>query len=143
MNPILSLEETIHRPASQVWDVLTDWSSTPCWMSDVASIQADGDTQVGTQLHVTAQREDTFQYRITELHPGTKLRLRWEHGGVEADFVYKLAPVSDHDTSVTLDLYCTVTGTVWIKLTAPLLKKAIKSNHKAQIHNLKTFIEQM
>ena len=50
MTRTLSIEETIQRPAPQVWAALTDWPNAPKWMPGIDGMAADGETAAGTTL---------------------------------------------------------------------------------------------
>ena len=136
MTRVISTSETIRKPPAEVWDVLTDWPKATAWMPSVASMQADGPTQVGTQLNYTT-RGDTFHSTITELDAGRKLTLRTEHGSVTADYTYELEETAG-GTKVSLNATCQLSGHQWF---GPVLRLMMRITDGKQIKKLKAVAE--
>ena len=79
-----SVEEIIRRPASQVWDTLTDWSVAHRWMPGIDRTESHGDTVAGTQFTFQARGADRTT-TITRCDVGRSITLRSVQGGVTAD----------------------------------------------------------
>jgi len=132
-------EATIARPARDVWDALTDWSSAHRWMAGVDRLKADGETARGTRLTFRARDHDRTA-TITACQPGRSLVLHSEHGGVSADYEYALEELGDSTTWVTLTADCQVRGLLW-RILAPLIRIAMKKSDGGQLDALKRLIE--
>lgn len=136
MTRVISTSETIRKPPAEVWDILTDWPKATAWMPSVASMQADGPTQVGTKLNYKT-RGDTFHSTITELDEGRKLTLRTEHGSVIADYTYELEETAG-GTKVSLNATCQLSGHQWF---GPILRMMMRITDGKQIKKLKAVAE--
>ena len=136
MTRVISTSETIRKPPAEVWDVLTDWPKAAAWMPTVASMQAEGPTQVGTKISYRTRR-DTFYSTITELNAGRTLTLRTEHGSVTADYTYDLEDVAE-GTRVSLNATCQLSGHQWF---GPILRLMMRMTDGNQIRKLKRVVE--
>ena len=50
MPRVFAVEETLARPADEVWQALTDWSSAHRWMAGVDWLKAEGEPAVGIRI---------------------------------------------------------------------------------------------
>lgn len=136
MARVISTSETIRKPPTEVWEVLTDWPKATTWMPSVTSMLAEGPTQVGTRLSYKT-RGDTFHSTITELDEQRKLTLRTEHGSVTADYTYDLEAVAE-GTRISLNATCQLSGHQWF---GPILRLMMRLTDGKQIKKLKRVVE--
>ncbi len=132
-------EETIGRPADEVWQTLTDFDGASRWMGPVEAIEVvgGGALQQGAELAFTA-RGGEHRSTVTAFEPGKRLEMTSTQSGVTAVYDYRLEPAQG-GTRVTLDAACTATG--WIRLIHPLINYMMKRVDGEQITALKTVIE--
>ena len=139
MTRTLSIEETIQRPAPQVWAALTDWPNAPKWMPGIDGMSADGATAAGTTLTFRARGADRAS-TITHCDAGRSVVLRSVQGGVTADYAYELHDLDGQATRVTLVADCQITG-LWWRAVSPLLRIAIRFSDGKQLRLLKAMLE--
>lgn len=139
MAQAFAVEETISRPADDVWAALTDWANAPKWMSGIEMMRADGDTAEGTNLTFLARGSERPS-RITQCVPGQSITLQSVQGKVTADYTYDLHPVDDRTTRIRLAAHCQTRGLL-LRLLSPMLRFAIKKVDGKQLANLKRYIE--
>ncbi len=139
MTRTLSVEETIQRPALQVWAALTDWPSAHKWTPGIDAMSADGETAAGTTLRFRARGADRTS-TITHCDAGRSVVLRSVQGGVTADYAYELHDLGGRATRVTLVADCHVTG-LWWRAVSPLLRIAIRFSDGKQLRLLKAIVE--
>ena len=133
-----SVEEIIRRPASQVWDTLTDWSNAHRWMPGIDRMESHGDTVAGTQLTFQPRGADRTT-TITRCDVGRSITLRSVQGGVTADYTYEVHDLGDA-SRVTLVASCNFQGTWWCVI-APLLRLVIRFTDGKQLKQLKALVE--
>ncbi len=134
----LSVEEVIERPASEVWERLTDWESAHRWMPGIEGMAAAGETAVGTTLVFHARGKERSS-SIVHCDAGKSIVLRSTQGGVTADYRYEVHDIDGRSTRVTLVADCQVTG-LW-RLVSPLLRMAIRAADGKQLRLLKAVVE--
>lgn len=130
--------EQIGRPVGEVWDRLTDWDRAPEWMRGVDHMEADGPTEVGTELSFRA-RGKTRPSTITALDPGRSVTLTSTQGRVTANYSYACRP-TDEGTEVTLVAECRTEGVV-MGAVAPLLRFVMRRVDGGQVAALKQVVE--
>ena len=135
-----SATETINRSPADVWATLTDWPAATRWMNGIDSMSADGDTAAGTHIRFHTRGADRDSL-IASCEPGRSIVLRSQQGGVTADYVYRLEPVGEAATRVTLVAECNFSG-LHYRLLAPLIRFAIRRTDGGQIADLKRLMEQ-
>jgi uncharacterized protein YndB with AHSA1/START domain len=131
------VEETISKPASEVWAAITDWDSAHEWMRGIDRMEADRETAEGTKLTFYARGAER-ESSVARFEPGHLIVLRSVQGGVTADYTYEVHPQGD-ETRVTLLAECSFTG-LW-KIAAPMIRVAIKMTDGGQLKDLKGFVE--
>lgn len=135
MSTTFEVETTINHPADQVWATLTDWEKAPAWMNGIDSIRAEGDTAVGTKIVFHTRGKDRTS-EIVQCEPGREVVLRSVQGGVTADYAYRLEPVGESATKVSLVADCTSEGLMW-KVMSPMISIAMKMSDGGQLEALK------
>ena len=135
----LSVEEEIQKPASEVWERLTDWENAGKWMPGVEGMVADGETAAGTTLTFRARGAERSS-TIVHCDTGTSIVLRSIQGGVTADYRYEVHDIDGRSSRVTLVADCHVTG-LWWRIVSPLLRIAIRSTDGKQLSRFKAMIE--
>ena len=119
------------RPASAVWEQLTDWARAAGWLG-VDSIRAEGPTAVGTELVFRARGKDR-RSEIVGLDLGRSITLRSRQGGVTADYTYTVEPAgSGSRATLTADVR---TPGVWALL-GPVIRRAIRREDSGQLEAL-------
>lgn len=77
---------TVDKPATLVWDYLSDFCSTDDWdPGTVETVRTSGDGGPGTTYGNTSRflgRETRLTYTVTEVRPGRQIVLRGENGTV-------------------------------------------------------------
>ena len=131
MTRTLSIEETIQRPAPEVWAALTDWPNAHKWMPGIDGMAADGETAAGTTLTFRARGADRSS-TIIHCDAGRSVVLRSVQGGVTADYAYEVHDLDGHATRVTLVADCQITG-LWWRAVSPLLRIAIRFSDGKQL----------
>ena len=140
MPQTLSVEETIQRPAPQVWEALTDWTNAHMWMPGIEGMTADGETAEGTKLTFRARGAERSS-SILNCDVGRSLVLRSVQGGVTADYKYEVHELDERSTRVTLVANCQIKG-IWWNVVSPLLRIAIRFSDGKQLRLLKAMVEQ-
>lgn len=135
----LSVDEQIQRPASEIWEALTDWENAHRWMPGVDGLAANGETAVGTKLTFRARGADRSS-AIVHCDAGESIVMRSVQGGVTADYRYEVHDIDGRSARVTLVAYCQFTG-LWWRLCSPLLRIAIRLTDGKQLRLLKAMIE--
>ncbi len=138
MTRTLSVEEVVERPASDVWERLTDWKNAGRWMPGIDGMAADGGTAVGTKLVFHARGKERSS-TIVDSDAGRSIVLRSTQGGVTADYRYEVHDIDGRSARVTLVADCQVTG-LW-RLVSPLLRMAIRVADGKQLRLLKAVVE--
>ena len=139
MTRTISVEEEIPRPASEVWDALTNWGNAHKWMPGIEGMAADGETAAGTNLVFQARGAERSS-AIVHCDAGKSIVLRSVQGGVTADYRYEVRDIDGRSTRVTLVADCQTSG-FWLRLVSPLLRIAIRSTDGKQLRLLKAMIE--
>ncbi len=139
MTRTLSVEEEIQKPASEVWERLTDWENAGKWMPGVEGMAADGATAAGTTLTFRARGKERSS-TVVDCDTGSSLVLRSTQGAVTADYRYEVHDIDGRSTRVTLVADCHVTG-LWLRIVSPLLRIAIRSTDGKQLRLLWAMIE--
>ena len=134
-----TVEETIDRPAREVWEALTDWDSAHRWMAGVDRMEAQGETAAGTEIRFHARDAERTSV-IARCDAGHSIVLRSVQGGVTADYTYELQPAGDGATRVTLVAECRFRGLLYL-LMSPLIRRAIRSADGKQLEQLKRVVE--
>ena len=134
-----SVEETIHRPASEVWEALTDWSNAHQWMPGIGRMQGDGETKTGTVLTFHARGTDRST-TIVHCEDGQSIVLRSIQGGVTADYAYGVHALGERSTRVTLVANCQFTG-LWWRMISPLVRLAVRFSDGKQLRLLRALVE--
>jgi uncharacterized protein YndB with AHSA1/START domain len=92
--------ETIRLPRRRVWDLLTDFTAAPLWLSGVTEMHADGPLGPGTELDVHAGgRVRTFT--VGDYIPERELVISAGDGDMHTTYSYLLEDSGD-DTLLTL-----------------------------------------
>ena len=138
MPRVFAVEATIARPADEVWQALTDWSSAHRWMAGVDWLKAEGEAAVGTRITFRSRGQDRTS-TIAAWQPGRSFVLRSEHGGVTADYEYAIEASAAESTRVTLTAECRMQGP-W-RFLAPLIRMAIRKADSGQLAALKQLLE--
>ena len=139
MSRAFAVEETIQRPATQVWEALTDWSNAHRWMPGIDGMTADGETAEGTKLTFRARGADRSS-AIAHCDAGRSIVLRSVQGGVTADYRYEIHALDENSARVTLVADCQITGLL-MRLVSPLLRIAIRASDGKQLRLLKATVE--
>ncbi len=139
MAQAFAVEEAIQRPASQVWESLTDWTNAHTWMPGIDGITAEGETATGTKLTFRARGADRSS-AIIHCDPGRSIVLRSVQGGVTADYRYDVHELDERSARVTLVATCQISG-LWWKVASPLLRLAIRFSDGKQLRLLKAMVE--
>ena len=139
MGRTFAVEETIDRPAGEVWKALTDWSNAHRWMPGVDRMEAQGETAEGTEIRFQARNAERASV-IAHCETGRSIVLRSVQGGVTADYTYELHPAGDGATRVTLVAECRFKGLLLL-LMSPLIRHAIRSADGVQLERLKAVLE--
>lgn len=139
MSRTFAVEETIQRPAPQVWEALTDWPNAHRWMPGIDGMTAAGETAVGTKLTFRARGAERSS-AIVHCDAGRSIVLRSTQGSVTADYSYEVHELDENSARVTLVADCQVTG-LGMKLLSPLLRIAIKMSDGKQLRLLKAVVE--
>lgn len=139
MSRAFAVEETILRPASQVWEALTDWPNAHRWMPGIDGMTAEGETAEGTQLTFRARGAERTSV-IVHCDVGRSIVLRSAQGGVTADYRYEIHALDEHSARATLVADCQVSG-LGMRLLSPLLRIAIKMSDGKQLRLLKGVVE--
>ena len=134
-----AVEETIDRPAAEVWEALTDWSNAHRWMPGVDRMEAQGETAEGTEIRFQARNAERASV-IARCETGRSIVLRSVQGGVTADYTYELHPAGDGATRVTLVAECRFRGLLLL-LMSPLIRHAIRRADSIQLERLKEVVE--
>ena len=139
MGRTFAVEETIDRPAGEVWEALTDWSNAHRWMPGVDRMEAQGETAEGTEIRFQARNAERASV-IAHCETGRSIVLRSVQGGVTADYTYELHPAGESATRVTLVAECRFRGLLFL-LMSPLIRRAIRSADGVQLERLKKVVE--
>ncbi len=96
---------TVDRPATVVWDYLSDFRSTNDWdPGTVRTVRTSGDGGPGTTYRNTSRflgRETRLTYTVTEVHPGRRIVLRGENGTVTSTDTITVDAAAGGGTQVT------------------------------------------
>ena len=139
MSRTFAVEETIQRPATQVWEALTDWSNAHRWMPGIEGMTADGETTEGTKLIFRARGAERLS-TIAHCDAGRSIVLRSVQGSVTADYRYEIHALDEHSARVTLVADCQISGLL-MRVASPLLRIAIKMADGKQLKLLKAAVE--
>ncbi len=128
----------IRRPATEVWDALTDWPTAPEWMRGVDGISADGPVTAGTALRFSARGAER-PAEIVEAESGRLLVLRYQQGSVTAIYRYEVEELGEQLTRFGLIADCTVSGP--LRLVAPLLRVVLRRSDGGQPEAMRARLE--
>lgn len=139
MSRVFAVDETIDRPADEVWAALTDWRNAPKWMNGIESMSADGETVAGTKLTFRARGADRASL-IAQCEPGRLLTLRSTQGSVTADYTYELQEIGRDRTRISMVAECRSARLLW-RILFPMLRLAIRRVDGKQLENLRRYLE--
>ena len=131
------VEEHFAERPEHVWAALTDWSRAGEWMAGIDTLEPEGPIRVGTALEFRA-RGKLRQSHITALEEGRRVALTSRQGPVTATYTYWCDP-DGTGTRVRLSADCAMRG--WMRVVAPLLRRAIASRDAGQLLALKRVLE--
>ena len=137
------IEETINRPADEVFAYIGDPSRHPAWMpvSDVR-IATPGEVRVGTAVHELMKmgsRNAPFSWEVTELEAGRKLGFRTIEGPVSWEGSYEAEPVGSGVTRVIATATVGLKG--WQRLMEPFMAGEVRRGEAAELRRLKDLLE--
>jgi uncharacterized protein YndB with AHSA1/START domain len=131
MAQAFTVSREFDRPASAVWEQLTDWDRAAGWLG-VDAIRAEGPTAVGTELVFRARGKDR-RSEIVALDPGRSITLRSRQGGVTADYTYSVEPAgAGSRATLTADVR---TSGLWALL-GPVIRGAVRREDAGQLEAL-------
>jgi uncharacterized membrane protein len=134
----------VDRPAAHAWSLLADYERDPAWRAGVATMRP---STTGTVTTDTTTDEDlrfagrTWRNvgRVTSVEEGRAFT--WETTrGADARGARRVDPVDAGTSRVTLDLWVTPHGIE--RLTAPLLRRMLRSSLRADLDRFKALVEQ-
>lgn len=130
---------TIAATPEAVWSTLTDWSIVSSWMERVDWVDTTSDPplQVGSTLEFHA-RGKKRPAEITRLQEPHELTITSVEGPVRTDYTYTLRSTDD-GTELELVAQCAARG--FIRLFAPLLRRAMAKTDGDQPEALKELVE--
>jgi carbon monoxide dehydrogenase subunit G len=131
MTQAFAVTRQLDRPATAVWEQLTDWNRAAEWLG-VDSIRPDGPTAVGTSLVFRARGKDR-RSEIVAVDPGRSVTLRSRQGRVTADYAYSVEPAGE-GSRVTLTADVRAVG-LWALL-GPVIRAAIRKEDSGQLDTL-------
>lgn len=132
MTQAFATSSVIAAPPQQVWQVLTDWSRAPRWMSGASDVRLDGELRPGAVLHFTARGKPRSS-TVSAVSPDRSLTLTSTQGPVTADYTYRLEP--DGGTT-RVHLVATVTITGPMRLLGGVIRSVIARADGGQLERL-------
>ena len=139
MKEAFAVQTIIRRPASEVWAALTNWNNAAAWMNGVESVRSDRGNVEGAQVLFTARGKERGS-KIVRVEDGREVVLRSDQGGVVAEYAYRLEPIDDSTTQLSLRAQCETRGVLWTVF-APALRLAMKMTDRGQVDALKLLVE--
>ena len=137
-------EQTIARPAQEVWSYAADLPRHPDWMAvtDARVLQGDG-TQVGARgrerLRIGPFQWDV-EFEVAEAEPGRRIVWRSVAGApLHGDVALDLVPVGPDSTQATYGAEMRVTG-LW-RLLTPLIAMEGRAGQARELRHLKENVE--
>lgn len=138
------IDETIARPAHEIWAYAADILAHPTWMAVTdARILSGSSTQVGSRgrerLRVAGRRYDV-ELEVTAAEPGRRLAWRGVSGApFDFELTLELEPVSDSETRASYIGSVQPTG-LW-RLLEPLIAVEARKGPAAELRRLKEIME--
>jgi uncharacterized membrane protein len=137
-------EETIARPAHEIWAYAADILEHPKWMAVTdPRILSGSSTEVGSRgrekLRVAGRRYDA-EFEVTAAEPGRRLTWRGVSGApFELELTLELEPVNDTETRASY--FGTVQPKGLWRLLEPLMTREARKGPEAELRRLKEILE--
>lgn len=134
----------IERPAADVAAFAGDPSNAPTWYRRISSAewQTEPPVGVGSRIRFRARfmgRELVYTYEVVQHVPGERMTMRTDEGPFPMNTVYTWHAVGQRVTHMTLRNHGDPAG--FSKLTAPLMKFAMKRAMRQDLAALKALLE--
>ena len=137
------LHERINRPHDFVWRYFADTDNVRAWMPDIVRSEklTDGPVGLGSRFRETRLidgNEHTVTLEVTEFDEGRRYAGTFEEKGLRATYTYTFTP-SGEGTEVPL--VADVSGSGFMKLMVPMVRRQMKKLDGDQLTRLKQAIE--
>jgi uncharacterized membrane protein len=133
----------IDRPASEVFDYLADMANNPRWQRGMRSCRwtSEPPLRVGSTYDQEASflgKPITSSFEVTELEPGSRIRIETTGGSMPIDVTRSVEPDGNRSRVVAI-----VRGdpSGLFRLAAPLMKLAVRSSVGRDYRRLKALLE--
>ena len=144
MNVDVTTQIVIACPVDVVSAYTADPSNTPEWYVNIDSVEwkTPPPAQIGSRVEFVARflgRTMRYTYEFAELVPGERVVMRTRQGPFPMETTYTWEPASAGGTLMTLRNRGQPAG--FSKLTAPVMKPAIRRANRKDLARLKTILE--
>jgi uncharacterized membrane protein len=137
-------EETIERPATEIWAVAVDVARHPEWMAVTESVPVSGDTtKPGGRSRQTMRMGPLrfrYEFEVTRAEPGRSVAWRVVgRSSLQAEVSLDLTPISANSTRAVYSGTMGFTGA--LRLLQPLIAAEAQAGEARELRKLKALVE--